>query len=556
MSDEVVRLVADIDTKPIKKGMKSAERSVDSSAKEMERDLGRVEKSAKKVGTEVKKSGRSFTDAGQTGAKAAGIVGAGFAGMAGGISVATASAESFEGAMIGASASIVSGFAAGGPVGLAISAAGVGIGLLVKHIQSAGVELEEARKQVEAFAAAVLKTENSATSWLRALQQADEERERIANAMWRFEGATDAAISRVVSLETGVSNLKGSLRENTREQARLTAEIQRTADLGEDAAVENQKYVDQRARLQESERRMLRDLQTAIGLRNEATAAAGKLSGESRDAAAAAERMSANIGEWAGPIQASADAFDALAKSIWEGSAAVGEMAGPVEAVEVNVAQILDDFRKTQEAIDRGNRSLDEELQLLRAATDAERDRIRLQQERDRLLEEGLDKAKVQEKFALELAELAEREAEAKDKGAKATVTAVKAAKSAQASAAGFKDVTKGFQGIGGGMFGFGAAGPGPRSFFSPEVSANSATKTALDKAAAEAKKTKDAQKSAAEAAGKLAGEAAKMAQAAVDGATQIVQNADAAFLKIESQILTLGALVGHTDGWAGIGGA
>lgn len=93
---------------------------------------GNYEAGQKKMQDATAKTKKSIVDAGRAGGKTAGIVGSGFSAASAGIALATASAESFEGAMVSAGGALAAGFASGGPVGLAIASLGAGVGLLVK----------------------------------------------------------------------------------------------------------------------------------------------------------------------------------------------------------------------------------------------------------------------------------------------------------------------------------------------------------------------------------------------------------------------------------------
>ena len=84
---EIVTKTKDLATKDLKRMGAEGQKA----GNKIARGMGKADKAAQ--GTK-----KSFLEAGETGSKAAGLAGAGFAGAAAGISLATASAESFEGA--------------------------------------------------------------------------------------------------------------------------------------------------------------------------------------------------------------------------------------------------------------------------------------------------------------------------------------------------------------------------------------------------------------------------------------------------------------------------
>ena len=119
-----------------------------------------------------------------------------------------------------------------------------------------------------------------------------------------------------------------------------------------------------------------------------------------------------------------------------------------------------------------GNRRLREEIELLRAANDYERERIRIKQESQRLIEQGLDATLVQERAQEKLADLAEREAKAKERAADSAERATQATEDQARAARKLAKSTNpndAFQNFGGtSTFGFGKGqvGQGGGSLF------------------------------------------------------------------------------------------
>lgn len=110
-----------------------------------ESGLIRMEKTSKRAEKSI------FQVAKESG-KLASVAGAAFSSMSAGIGIATASAESLNGAMISAGAAMAASFAAGGPIGLAIA----GVSALVGWFSRTDEEAEKAAKTIrEKFTKAV-----------------------------------------------------------------------------------------------------------------------------------------------------------------------------------------------------------------------------------------------------------------------------------------------------------------------------------------------------------------------------------------------------------------
>jgi len=557
MADNTIRLTADLDTQPAEKSLGKLEQKTDKTTKEMSKDFKKVGTDAEKAG---KKAERSFTDAGQTGAKAAGIAGAGFAGIAGGIGVATASAESFEASMIGASSAIVSGFAAGGPVGAAVAGVGVGLGFLVKALKEVDTEADKA---AEALAQIHLESKENLDKTVQTVADLRD----VLRGLHQGRSAAEikAERERLEAMEKSLA-LVMDLREQQRKQQEELQQITSTAfdPIAASRAVraEIAGTAIEIGKAQEKYDQLVAasaafdDAQAGIARH------AQDIADKTEAAADEAARLAENVGAMAGP----AEALEADMTGIWKaltGSAdAAGLWVGPLEAIEVNIVKILDDFKRAQDTIDMGNQSLDRQLQLLRATEGAERDRVRLAQERQDLLDKGLDVAKVEELHALKLAELAEDEADAKERSAKSSEKSAaaisKAAKAAKSSAAGFSDVTKGFQGIGGGTFGFGAKPAGPTSFFSPEVfsaGTKSPAAASMDKAAQEVAKAKQASKSTDDSAAKLAKAVKEMADQTVETVQTILDEFGGSITLLNARTVQMQSIL-NAAGNFGIGGS
>ena len=535
MAENKVQLVLDVDTDPAEREIKGLEKTVDKSAKAMDADIKKVEKSTKKIGGAAKESKRSWLDAGAAGSKAAGLAGGAFAGLSGGIGVATASAENMETAMIGAGSAIASGFAAGGPAGAAIAAAGVGIGVIVKNWQEAERWTEEAAAQVAEYAKQVATAEQAATGWVDRFLESELIAERTAIAMFRFAGATDSSVQKVVLLERETAKMKDAVRESRAEAARLFEEVERTAKLGEDGRIENEKAIKIWREQGDLADRLAETLGRVQGIRDAALATA-------REEAEAAKGTAAAVKNTTG-----------------EYSAAIGPLEAIVDLSVLN----LEAWERQQNALAKSNKDLLRQVQILEEADRYEKERLRVEQQRQDLIAQGLDATLVERKAAAELADIQkrqteelERQAKSKEKGAKATekeAAAVKSAASAVKSAkgtsvSGFSDVTKGFQSIGGGgLFGFGAAPKGPRSFFSQpqyRIPAN------VKKTADSTKTATAEQKKLAPAVKEMADTAAKNAKAAAEVVSDIANAVDE-FVKDSNEYhAELGQAGVLTSGW------
>ena len=439
-------------------------------------------KSLKNTEKQAKNTSRSLTDAGQSGAKAAGIIGAGFSSVSAGITAANATAENFEESMIGAGAAVAGAFGAGGPVGGALALASIGIGLLIGKTREAGQAAKEASK---AFEEGMQRSRDAIVSSTDALEQlnfeikvmsaelagvdfdigleslenlADKQAEVVEKSKRALLDAEAKATDAVRARQRALEDLN---RASQGTEYLLTASIQERLALAEKEFSVAQEAVSVRRQELENNAAILSGFEKKIQIQVQLNKRAAE-EAEQAEVLAAGQKIAA---------QAAQERLDTNAENVevTEKELEVRVDIGKAIDAEGRAMQRKADIAQREaERVANVNRSLDDRLAILNATTDRERLLVKLSQERRDLIESGAEAAKVELLVKKQIADFDEASTEAVEKQAGLAVTKASAAGRAARAQRADVDVTKEFKSApaSGGLFGFGAGRVGFGGFY------------------------------------------------------------------------------------------
>lgn len=503
---ERVGLIIDLESEPAKGEVKDLERTVDRSANEMTRDMKRVQRETDRVGQSAKGTSRSMLDAGAAGSKMASITGAGLSSMAAGFSAASASAENLATTGISVASSLAAAFAAGGPVGLGIAALTTAAGFLFSSITGGADESAEAlkrmREEAEKGAAAATLGAEQARERYRALtrevealqarlggfnydsalaplydgiREAEDEVEMLRTQYARLSQDISSAVLDGASgaMLAALAEQQGALEALLEEQVRIRDRARERLDLyyaiGEQEDRSNQRArlrVEYERRLNDERARALEDAREYDAIEQREVAMLDQVEGSLRSLTAEQQAKTEALGGYVA-------LYDQLLESGYpreaeelraavEASQQRREEAAKLAQQQAESVRLLERQRREEELAARraeqGNRALETELRLLEAGSGFERERIRILERKNQLLEQGLDAQLVEEVTARKLAEVRKDELEAEERAlgiAKERQAAEEATTNAIKSRS--SDPVKQFQNFGGtSLFGFG----------------------------------------------------------------------------------------------------
>lgn len=405
---------------------------------------------------------RAITDAGQAGSKAASIAGAGFSSLSAGISASQATAENFEASMVSAASSVAAAFGAGGPVGAALALASIGIGLLIGQLKKSG---EEAKKAREAFRKAFEEAGKAAEDAAKRIATVQDEVRKL-NAELRGQ-EFDEALNKSTRELHEQSKLLDELRKK---EAQLAAEVivrYRALQQGDDSFGDAGTAYEASKTLEALRDRIKREEQLHGELQDRLTAQREKALKAQADAEdkAREDRYEKDLSaatayeeELSAQREAVAQAEEARRQEEQQRyEQSIRESEQQMRGLAQHLERVAEQKRKQQEAQDRINRGLDDQIALLQASSEEERRLIDLEQERRDLLEDGADAAKVELLYAEKLKQLKEDMAAAGEREAKAAKDTTEAARNLQRLVDKKKDITQRFDNFGGtSLFGFG----------------------------------------------------------------------------------------------------
>lgn len=208
MAEEIVRLAAEMDV--------TGARGPVTAARESEAAWSR---SSGQMTQSVKRTEQSVLDLGSTTRKIAGLATAGFSAISAGITAARANSDNLESSLVSVGSALTASFLAGGPIGLGIGLLGVSIGLLAGGTDEAAEAAERARVEHERWLQTVQRSADAAGSRVAKL------RDEIEQLLTGIAGAPRFGVDQIIagSEEDKVGKMIADLMEQQRHLKEINA---------------------------------------------------------------------------------------------------------------------------------------------------------------------------------------------------------------------------------------------------------------------------------------------------------------------------------------------
>lgn len=402
------------------------------------KDLARIGAEGQKAGNRVSKS---LLDAGQSGKKAASIAGAGFSALAAGIGAANASSDNLGTSLISVGASVASAFATGGPAGAGLALFGVGVGVLVGELTKAEKEAEALAKKWEEVgsrsAQATQKMQEANRGLLLDLREMRAELEGTGFDRERAETlqqVNDLERQRVELLDRAHEALldgQGAVAQQLEAEAAGILEnqglLRRKLSMRDELAAKAKREAEEAARLKEEEAAILALEQERAKEREEVLALMDKEAALLDEVATALERLTPEYEKQSEELGGHLELYRRLVAEGFQREAE--ELKRSIEAqkerkrlteeqkkAEQEVAKELERQRQEQERFNKSKeeaiRAVRQEIELLDARNDQERDAILRERERQDLLARGVSERDIEELFSARRAKAARDAAE------------------------------------------------------------------------------------------------------------------------------------------------